>query len=131
MWIKRKCQSTLKSLCEMFPAVVVTGARQAGKTALVQKVFPDFAYDSLDLPSLAAQAEHSPQAFLKAHGAPLILDEVQYAPALFRHLKAAIDAEKKQLNITEEVPFARVADFGPLYEVLAEMGITPAPDSAR
>jgi NitT/TauT family transport system substrate-binding protein len=48
-----------------------------------------------------------------------------------RTLRYAIDAEKKQLNITEEVPFARVADFGPLYEVLAEMGITPAPDSAR
>ncbi len=96
MWIERKCQSTLRSLCEQFPAVVVTGARQAGKTALVQKVFPDHTYVSLDLPSLAAQAEHSPEAFLKAHGTPLVLDEVQYAPALFRHLKAAIDAEKKK-----------------------------------
>lgn len=96
MWITRKCESSLKSLCDLFPAVVVTGARQAGKTALVQKVFPDFAYVSLDLPSLAAQAEHSPEAFLKAHGEPLILDEVQYAPALFRHLKVAIDSKKKK-----------------------------------
>jgi NitT/TauT family transport system substrate-binding protein len=48
-----------------------------------------------------------------------------------RTLRYAIDAEKKQLGVTEDVPFARVADFGPLYEVLAELGITPAPESAR
>lgn len=48
-----------------------------------------------------------------------------------RTLRFAIDAEKEPLGITEEVPFARVTDFGPLYEMLAEMGVTPAPGSAR
>jgi NitT/TauT family transport system substrate-binding protein len=48
-----------------------------------------------------------------------------------RSLRFTIDAEKEELGITEPVPFDRVTDFSTLYEVLAEQGITPAPDSAR
>jgi ABC-type nitrate/sulfonate/bicarbonate transport system substrate-binding protein len=48
-----------------------------------------------------------------------------------RTLRFAIEAEKRQLQMAEPVAFARVADFGALYEVLAELGVTPAPDSAR
>jgi len=48
-----------------------------------------------------------------------------------RTLRFAIDAEKEHVNVLENVPLGRVADFGPLYEVLADMGITPAPGSAR
>jgi NitT/TauT family transport system substrate-binding protein len=48
-----------------------------------------------------------------------------------RSLRFAIESDKKQLEITGEVAFAQVADFGPLYEVLGEMGITPAPDAAK
>jgi predicted AAA+ superfamily ATPase len=92
MWIKRKYESTLKALAAQFPAVVVTGARQVGKTSLVRRVFADFNYVSLDMPAAAEQADKSPGAFLSTHEAPLIIDEVQYAPSLFRHLKATIDA---------------------------------------
>jgi ABC-type nitrate/sulfonate/bicarbonate transport system substrate-binding protein len=48
-----------------------------------------------------------------------------------RTLRYAIDAEKESVGVTEDVPFSRVADFGPLHELLGEMGITPAPGSAR
>jgi ABC-type nitrate/sulfonate/bicarbonate transport system substrate-binding protein len=48
-----------------------------------------------------------------------------------RSMRFTIEAEKKQLKLTEDVPFSRVADFAPLYEVLREQGITPTPDSAR
>lgn len=74
--------------------MVVTGARQTGKTSLVKRLFPDHGYVTLDLPSEAAQAENDPNAFLRRNPPPLIVDEVQYAPALFRHLKAAIDADR-------------------------------------
>jgi hypothetical protein len=72
----------------------VTGARQTGKTSLVRRLFPDFGFASLDLPSEAEQAEKEPSAFLSRHGRPLIVDEVQYAPRLFRHLKVHIDADR-------------------------------------
>jgi predicted AAA+ superfamily ATPase len=95
MWITRKYEKTLKTLSEQFPAVVVTGSRQVGKTSLVQKVFPDYTYVTLDIPAIAAQAENHPEAFIKGHPEPLIIDEVQYAPSIFRYLKIAIDKNKR------------------------------------
>ena len=57
--------------------------------------FPELGYVSLDFPAIAAQAEQNPDGFFKEHGLPLIIDEVQYAPSLFRYLKAMIDADRK------------------------------------
>lgn len=93
MWIDRKYAVALPALARQFPAVVVTGPRQVGKTALVRKVFPDHAYVSLDLPAAAEQAENSPEAFLDAQRPPVVIDEIQYAPGLFRYIKARIDAD--------------------------------------
>lgn len=76
------------------PAVLLTGARQTGKTSLLERAFPDHRYVSLDLPSVAEEAEQSGESFLAKHPPPVILDEVQYAPRLFRHLKAAIDRDR-------------------------------------
>ena len=77
-----------------FPAVVVTGARQTGKTTLLTKLFGDYNYVSLDLPAEAQLAEEDPQSFLLRHPAPLLVDEVQYAPRLFRYLKVEIDRRR-------------------------------------
>ena len=95
MWIDRRYEKTIKELFSQFPVVVLTGARQVGKTALVRRVFPGFDYVSLDVPALAEQAEHRPHEFLSGYKEPLIIDEVQYAPSLFRHLKGIIDQQKK------------------------------------
>jgi len=95
MWITRKYENTLKSLFTQFPAVVVTGARQVGKTALVRHVFPETGYVSLDFPTAAAKAEQNPDDFFREFGLPLVIDEVQYAPSLFRHLKALIDSDRR------------------------------------
>ncbi len=76
--------------------MVITGARQTGKTSLARRLFGDRELVSLDLPSEAEQAERDPRAFLDRHPPPLVIDEVQYAPGLFRHLKAAIDAQRRK-----------------------------------
>ena len=76
------------------PVVVLTGARQTGKTSTLRRLFPKHGFVSLDLPTEAEQAEKEPDVFLRRHPPPVIFDEVQYAPALFRHLKAAVDAHR-------------------------------------
>ena len=94
------------------PVVVLTGARQTGKTALVRRLFPQHAYVSLDLPSEAEQAEREPARFLQRHPAPLVVDEVQYAPKLLRHLKRAVDARRAtpgQFLLTGSQPFEVMA----------------------
>jgi predicted AAA+ superfamily ATPase len=74
--------------------VVLTGARQTGKTSTFLRLFPNHAFVSLDLPAEAEQAEKEPDTFLKRHPPPVLIDEVQYAPGLFRHLKVAVDAHR-------------------------------------
>lgn len=92
-FIREKSRLVL-SAAHQFPAVVLTGARQTGKTTLLRAAFPQHHYVTLDLPSAADLAEREPGEFLRAHPQPMLIDEVQYAPKLFRHLKIAIDERR-------------------------------------
>ena len=86
MWISRDVEVRLKRSAKTRPVIVLTGARQTGKTSTFRHLFPDYAFVSLDLPTEAEQAEKEPERFLQRHPPPVIIDEVQYAPGLFRHL---------------------------------------------
>lgn len=98
MYITREMSDLIARLSQQFPAIVLTGARQVGKTTLLRELFPNYGFVSLDLPSLAEQAENEPQVFLESHPSPLIIDEVQYAPELFRHLKTRIDRDRHSMG---------------------------------
>lgn len=92
VWIQRLSGPRVAELSRHFPAVLITGARQTGKTTLLRELFVGAAFVTLDLPSVAAQAANSPGLLLDLEPPQqLILDEVQYAPELFRHLKVRID----------------------------------------
>lgn len=95
-WIPREIETRLKTAVSQRPVVALTGARQTGKTSLLRHLFPDYKLVSLDLPSEAEAAEMDGQTFLARHGQPLIIDEVQYAPQLFRYLKNAVDNKRTQ-----------------------------------
>ena len=94
MEFPRELSTAVRRLAAHFPAVVVTGARQTGKTTLLTRLFPDYRYVSLDLPAQAQLAEEDPRSFLQRHPPPLLVDEVQYAPRLFRYLKVEIDENR-------------------------------------
>jgi predicted AAA+ superfamily ATPase len=96
MWIRRSIEPALQRAARTRPVIVLTGARQTGKTSLLRRIFPGYGFVSLDLPTEAAQAELEPEAFLARHPPPVIIDEVQYAPLLFRHLKARIENDRKR-----------------------------------
>lgn len=93
---KRDISDKITTLATQFPAIVLTGARQTGKTTILRSLFPNHTYVSLDLPADAALAEDDPGNFLRRFPPPLIIDEVQYAPKLFRHLKVAIDLDREK-----------------------------------
>lgn len=94
MWIPRQAEHDILQAVRSRPVLVLTGARQTGKTSTLRRLFPDLAYVTLDLPTEAEQAEKEPELFLSRHSAPVIIDEVQYAPALLRYLKVAVDARR-------------------------------------
>ncbi|MDD9965110.1 MAG: ATP-binding protein [Myxococcales bacterium] len=94
MWIHREIRPVLEAEAGKRPVVLVTGARQSGKTSLLEMAFPDHGYVTLDEPLEAEQAEQSGTEFLERHPPPVIIDELQYAPQLLRTLKRAVDRNR-------------------------------------
>jgi uncharacterized protein len=92
MWIPRSIELRLRRSARTRPVLVLTGARQTGKTSTLRRLFPDYGFVTLDLPTEAEQAEKEPSGFLRRNPPPVIIDEVQYAPGLFRYIKVAVDA---------------------------------------
>jgi len=76
------------------PVVVVSGARQSGKSTLVQRLCPDRTYLTLDDLETLDRAEHEPDALLRS-SSPLVLDEVQRSPDLLLAVKRAVDAHRR------------------------------------
>jgi len=93
--IPRFTAPALQSAFEQFPVVVLTGARQVGKTTLARALFPGAAYVTLDHPADAERARLSPEEFLTGLPRPAILDEIQYVPSLLRVIKLAVDRDRR------------------------------------
>lgn len=97
MWIEREISKKITLQAGFKPSILVTGARQTGKSSLLSHLFAKAHYVSFDRPLIAEEAETNPEAFLAKLPEPAILDEIQYVPSLFRELKVRID-EKRELN---------------------------------
>lgn len=80
----------------MFGSVLVTGARQVGKTTLLQNCLDGISYVTLDDPILLDQAKNEPRTFLSDNRPPVFIDEIQKAPNLFPVLKMNMDKEKSK-----------------------------------
>ncbi|MFH2219152.1 MAG: ATP-binding protein [Pseudomonadota bacterium] len=92
-YIRRSLETVLKKAVSEFPAVVLTGPRQSGKTTLLKALFgEEYGYVSLEPPDVRAAAMEDPRSFLEMYTPPVIFDEVQYAPDLLPYVKERIDA---------------------------------------
>lgn len=99
MW-SRLHLPAVRALAREFPAVLILGPRQVGKTTLARSAFPDATYVDLEQPALL-QAFREDAAFqlerrLDLKGEPLVLDEAQSVPALFAVLRGVIDANRRR-----------------------------------
>jgi predicted AAA+ superfamily ATPase len=96
LYYKRHAEEALGKLSKMFGAVLVTGARQVGKTTLLKEIAHDAAYVTLDDPLQLASALEQGITFFKDNPPPIFVDEIQYAPELFPQIKIILDKEKKK-----------------------------------
>ena len=95
----RLVEPRARSLAGRFPALLILGARQVGKTTLARQAFSDLRYVDLEDPQTAALWIESPRYHLDAHASPgVILDEVQSLPDIFPVLRGAIDADRKAMG---------------------------------
>jgi predicted AAA+ superfamily ATPase len=91
----RHLAAAVRRALRTFPAVLVTGARQTGKTTLLRHEFGGrYDYVSLERPDTRARALADPQAFLDEYRGRLIIDEIQRAPILLHYLKDRIDDDR-------------------------------------
>jgi len=92
----RVLANTINRAIKTFPAVVVTGPRQAGKTTLYRVLFSKtHNFVSLEDPDVRVRAKEDPLNFLNQYKPPLIIDEIQYLPELLSYIKTKIDSNRK------------------------------------
>ena len=94
-YIPRHLSNVVEETARTFPVTLVTGPRQVGKTTLLRELLPDASYTTLDRLDALDSAEQEPERFLRSLSKPAIIDEVQYAPSLFRYVKLEADAQPR------------------------------------
>lgn len=88
----RTLEAALRRAAREFPAVLVTGPRQSGKSTTLRHVFRrTHRYVSLEPLDVREVARADPRGFLAAHAAPVILDEIQHVPSLLPYIQELID----------------------------------------
>lgn len=90
-YVKRHIEDIVLDSDRTFKCVLVTGARQTGKSTLLKKLFTDKKYVPLDDPFIEEQAKDNPVLFMMLNPPPAIYDEVQRTPGLFRYVKIKCD----------------------------------------
>ena len=98
MFIKREIEKAFLEANDFFSVLLLTGARQVGKTTLLRQLAePGRRFVSLDPLDVRARAKSDPRLFLADYPPPVIIDEIQYAPELFPYIKAIVD-ETRTVN---------------------------------
>jgi len=92
---RRALEKTVLEASHHFPAVVLTGPRRAGKTTLLQELFPDAQYVILEDPDIQARARSDPRGLLDSLTPPVLFDEIQNVPELFGYVRTKIDAKPR------------------------------------
>lgn len=115
-YIKRAIEDIVLRSEKTFKSILVTGARQTGKKEMIKHLFPDKKYVVLDDPFAEEQASKDPDTFMMLNPPPVILDEVQRVPNLFRYVKMECEID---LIIEEN---------GVLYPVEIKQNSSPSAD---
>lgn len=111
-YVPRLIENQLLRAARNFPALILTGPRRAGKTTLLQKLFPKSSYYLLEDPDLVARVRSDPRAFLDEIDGPAILDEIQNTPEILAYIRTRIDRNPRRtgqwfLTGSQEAPLMK------------------------
>lgn len=96
-YIKRDLEDKLIKLSKEYACILLTGPRQVGKSTILEHINSKDNREIITLDDLSMRklAKEDPKMFLSLHSAPILIDEVQYAPELFSYIKIEIDKGAK------------------------------------
>ena len=92
-YIKRTLEEKILEISREYACLLLTGPRQVGKTTMLEHLMEGSGRGKVTLDNVEERklAKTDPALFLEVHPAPLLIDEVQYAPELFSYIKIKVD----------------------------------------
>src|SRR3972149_6646660 len=93
-YVHRLQEERLRSLLKSFPAVLLVGPRQCGKSTLARHALPGWTHLDLERPADADLLAADLEGYFVAHPRSVVLDEAQRLPELFPFLRHVIDRSR-------------------------------------
>jgi predicted AAA+ superfamily ATPase len=94
LYIQRHIEPVVTRIAKRKPVLVLTGARQVGKSTLLKEVYRNMNYVALNRPLVRESAKENPSRFFDMFKPPIIVDEIQKAAELFDYIKDIVDENK-------------------------------------
>ncbi|HOI00891.1 MAG TPA: AAA family ATPase, partial [Bacteroidales bacterium] len=94
--IPRQLSEKILYFSQKYPIVTITGPRQSGKTTLIQHLFKDHAYYSIENPMIRDLVQEDPAILFQPAGKKIIIDEVQRMPELLSYIQ--VEADRQRIN---------------------------------
>ncbi|MBI3680112.1 MAG: ATP-binding protein [Acidobacteria bacterium] len=95
-YLPRTIEAFIANATTQFPVLLLTGARQVGKTTVLRHLSgQERAYVTLDDPLVLSVAREDPALFFQRFRPPLLIDEIQYAPGLLPYIKMEADRGRR------------------------------------
>jgi len=94
MYIQRHIEPVIARIAKRKPVLVLTGARQVGKSTMLKEVYSGINYITMNSPLIRESAKENPSLFFDANKPPIVVDEIQKIPELFDYIKDIVDKEK-------------------------------------
>ena len=96
MYFHRHIEPVIERITKRKPVLVLTGARQVGKSTMLKEVYKGIRYISLNRPLVRESAKDNPSVFFEVNKPPIIIDEIQKAAELFDYIKDIVDEDKNK-----------------------------------
>ena len=94
MYFHRHIEPVIRRIAKRKPVIVLTGARQVGKSTMLKEVYPGISYITLNNPLVRESAKDNPSLFFDMNKPPVIVDEIQKAAELFDYIKDFVDEDR-------------------------------------
>jgi predicted AAA+ superfamily ATPase len=95
MYYHRHIEPVVERIAKRKSVLVLTGARQVGKSTMLKEVYRDINYIALNSPLVRESAKENPSLFFDMYKPPVIVDEIQKAAELFDYIKDIVDEDKR------------------------------------